>query len=218
MGFFFSASSSPTHSSSSKTTTQHPTLRASALGLLRTYALLLPAELDFILARESHLLPSSSNFTWETWAPLLPHLLSIPDSSVSPRFHYGQLRLSRVNWAVRLFRPPSAETFWFYQLPRLGSTASYLREMSIPLLFVFAALSLALSSMQVVLSTDVEVLDLLPGLDGRTIQRAFVVCALMLLVFSAFVGVAMIFIPAGVLMWQLSWGFSRRRRNVKYHE
>jgi hypothetical protein len=189
-------------------------LNARALGLLRSNAFLIRTELDFILAREAHLLPSG--LTWETWAPLVPHLLAIPDDSVSRRFRYGQLRLARLNWVVRLFQPTSAKTAWFYELPRLGSTASYLREMSIPLLFVFAALSLALSSMQVVLSTELDALDF-PGLDGLAIKRAFVLCSLLVLVLLALLVILVVSIPAGVLVWQLSWGFLRRKRNVKNH-
>lgn len=41
----------------------------------------------------------------------------IDDGQVAQRYHYGQLRLSRLNLAVRTFQPRNAPSAWFYKIP-----------------------------------------------------------------------------------------------------
>jgi hypothetical protein len=86
--------------SQSATLTFNPSI---AVRFLRSYAFLVRHHLDFILAKEFRLIPDyvdwikSSNFT--------NHFRHSGDEQVASRYHYGQLRLSRLDWAVRIFRP-----------------------------------------------------------------------------------------------------------------
>ncbi|KAK3372689.1 hypothetical protein B0H63DRAFT_527516 [Podospora didyma] len=178
--------------------TGEDSLRGMALGILRSYALLMPTELDFILAHEARLFPS--DVTWEAWAPLVPYLTFIPDGSVSKRFHFGQLLLSPLNWCIRPLQPLSAESWWFYDgLARLGSTTNLLYQVFIPLIFVFAALPLRA----------------LTGLDIAAMQRVFVLCSLVVLGLLAIILLLMLLVPAAVLIAQLVWIFTRQERHTE---
>ena len=74
--------------------------RALAVGFLRSYARLVASPLDFALAKEAHLLPDdggNNSFDWLAWAAFIQHFRRLGDEHVAPRYHYGQLRLSRLN-------------------------------------------------------------------------------------------------------------------------
>jgi hypothetical protein len=119
-----------------------------ALGFLRSYAHLIRHESDFLIAQNQHLIPTNISYT--AFEFFISHFLDVPNHAVAPRYHYGQLGLTRLNFAVRLLRPSTALTLhkflwhqpWYYQ---------ELERWAAPLLFLFAAFSLILSSMQVVL-------------------------------------------------------------------
>ena len=180
-----------------------------ALGFMRSYSRLIQHRLDFVLAQQNHLLPSQ--LEWIEWSMFIASFRSIDDSQVAPRYHYGQLRLSRLNWAVRVFQPRTAPTAWFYEIPH-WSTTSYIGDVLGPLIFMFASLSVVLSSMQVVLSIPSEGL----WLDGpgtvriQAMRQAFWVFSIMVLLLSGVVWTLMLVIPASVLGWQLQWGFRNR--------
>ncbi|ORY72156.1 uncharacterized protein BCR38DRAFT_419092, partial [Pseudomassariella vexata] len=146
--------------------------RSVALGFLRSYALLVPHRVDFMLAKESYLIPEDVD--WLLWSSFIRHFRDLGDESVAKRYHYGQLRLSRLDWAVRIFRPQHTSTIWFYEIPQWSHT-DFVARATLPLLFVFASVSLALSSMQVALSVPGD--ELWPqGLSEsgkRDMQRAF---------------------------------------------
>lgn len=175
-----------------------------ALGLLRTYALLIRHRTDFIIAKEKHLLPVECE--WSQWSRFLSRFRHLDDTVVSKRYHYGQLRLSRLNWAVRLFRPKSSPTFWFYELP-YWSTMPYVRDATVPLVFLFASLSLVLSSMSLIRASLVDELDDRWHATNTTF-RGF---AAMIVLLSVISWVLLLGIPAVVLLWQLSWGLSQTR-------
>ena len=187
--------------------------RFAAIGFIRSYSHLVQHRLDFVLAQQNHLLPSQ--LEWIEWSMFIASFRSIDDSQVAPRYHYGQLRLSRLNWAVRVFQPGTAPTAWFYHIPN-WSTRPYLEDLLGPLIFTFASLSVLLSSMQVVLSVPSEGL----WLDGpntgsiRAMRQAFWVFSITMLLLSGIVWTLVLVIPATVLCWQLQWGF-RNRNSLK---
>jgi hypothetical protein len=125
-----------------------------ALGFLRSYALLIRHESDFIIAQTANLVPKGISYS-QLQAFLKP-FLSIPAASVTPRYHYGQIRLKRLNWAVRVLQPQSLPNqTWlacrlYYQEP-YSQSRDYVRSWGPPLVFAFAVMSLMLSAMQVVL-------------------------------------------------------------------
>ncbi|KAK3357791.1 hypothetical protein B0T25DRAFT_630759 [Lasiosphaeria hispida] len=129
--------------------------RGEALGFVRSYARLIRHRSDFALALEAGLIPSSAppasyssspsqppgptgELTYAALSTFLRHFSEIPDADVSPRWRFGQLRLSRLNWAQ----------YW--------QTGQFLNEFAAPFIFLFATLSLILSGMQVVLAAEVN--------------------------------------------------------------
>ena len=185
---------------------------AVAIGFLRTYAFLIQHRSDLTIANQYQLIPD--DLDWTRWCLFIANFRLAKDEDVAIRYHYGQLRISRLHWAVRLFRPRSAMTAWFYEIPH-WSTRQYLEHVIAPLAFVFASLSIVLSAMQVVISIPADGLNFsgLQGVDLQTPRRAFWVFSVMLLILSVLMLVLFLTIPSSVLAWQLSWGY--KNRNVK---
>ncbi|KAI0506264.1 hypothetical protein F5B22DRAFT_454294 [Xylaria bambusicola] len=125
-----------------------------ALGFLRSYGLLIRHESDFIIAQRANLLPKYVSF--QRFQIFIQPFRSCSDDQVSLRYQYGQLRLTRLNWAVRIIkfyriisRKQTQERLpWNYQ-EQLWQTSQHIQKYATPLIFVFAVLSLILSSMQV---------------------------------------------------------------------
>ncbi|KAL4874858.1 hypothetical protein BJY04DRAFT_172668 [Aspergillus karnatakaensis] len=117
-----------------------------AKGLLRTYYYLVKHESDFHIAQESHLLPQS--ITWPDFATFIASFHSITDPEVSPRYHYGEIRLTRLNLYSIFFLPRSR-----YEWGRPQYSA-YFNRFYGHILFVFALVSLLLSAMQVELAAE----------------------------------------------------------------
>ena len=90
-------------------------------------------------------------------------------------------------------------------------------QATIPLLFIFATISLVLSAMQVVLSVPVDGLWFQhPRASGvQHMNRAFWVFSIAILLLSGIVWVLLFGIPLIALTWQLSWGFQQRRREAQ---
>jgi len=185
--------------------------RATAIGFMRSYSLLVRHRVDFVYARESHLFPVETD--WIKWSKFINTFRKVEDEGVSNRYHYGQLRLSRLNWAVRLFRPSSAATKWFYEIPH-WSTGMFVERAITPLFFGFASLSLVLSSMQVLLSVPDKGLKLyiVSDLSFIYMRRAFWVFSIFVLLLSGAVWASLFVIPFGVFIWQLLWGFRNRNK------
>ncbi|UZP32270.1 hypothetical protein NXS19_000086 [Fusarium pseudograminearum] len=122
-------------------------LQQAANGLLRSYAYLIQHKSDFVIAQDekARLLPAGIDF--ERFAIFIRDL-NIPDSEVSQRFKYGQLRLTRLNfWFKVTFRGFNyAKVEWQY--------AAYIARYYAPVLFIFAVFSLLLAAMQVILAVQ----------------------------------------------------------------
>lgn len=84
-----------------------PECYRNALGLLHSYLALVPTELDFALAHESHLF--HDGYTWQEWLSLSRLILKkYPGQAiyehVPKRYVYGELRLSRLDKIYRCSR------------------------------------------------------------------------------------------------------------------
>ncbi|OAA65963.1 hypothetical protein SPI_02750 [Niveomyces insectorum RCEF 264] len=183
--------------------------RATAVGFLRSYALLVASPLDFALAREAHLLPDAVD-NWCRWAHFIRHFRGVGDEHVARRYHYGQLRLSRLDWAVRLFQPRHARSRLFYKMP-FWSTVVLVEKMTLPLVFVFASLSVALSSMQVALSVPAASRWAPPPAGLEAMARVFWGFSVAVVVLLVAVSVLLIGVPLSLWIWQMQWGFRNRR-------
>lgn len=87
--------------------------RSVVIGFLRSYAFHVKHHLDFKIAKDLHLIPE--DIDWIQWSKFIDHFHRIRNDRVSKRYHYGQLRLSRLNWVVRIFRPSHTLSRWTYE-------------------------------------------------------------------------------------------------------
>ncbi|KAK1763026.1 hypothetical protein QBC33DRAFT_550769 [Phialemonium atrogriseum] len=130
--------------------------RPLALGFVRSYAYLIRHRSDFLIAQQESLIPASTTMKHGDFVQFIKKFKAIPDASVSRRWQFGQFRLSRLNWAVRLLQPsvPGHRGLLhrlFYQ-EQYWQTGQFVHEFAAPLLFAFATLTLILAAMQVVLA------------------------------------------------------------------
>lgn len=121
------------------------TYRAS-LGFMRSYYWLIQYELDFEEACRLRLIPKKGNGelpSYEEWCAFIDEFRKVEDSQVNRRYHYGELRLSRINRTATLFKGKLA---YFHIYPQWGS---FLAHILAPIITLFAVCSVVLNSMQV---------------------------------------------------------------------
>ena len=121
-------------------------LSRTAAGFLRTYTHLIQYESDFQLAKEHSLI--SSLTTWTAWNAFISPFSDILDTEVSPRYHFGELRLSRLNFWSKFF----LGRMNYFQVT--GQTDHYLARVFAPLVFIWATCNVILAAMQVVMSVQ----------------------------------------------------------------
>ncbi|KAF1990169.1 hypothetical protein K402DRAFT_371200 [Aulographum hederae CBS 113979] len=125
-------------------------------GFMRTYAYLIQFEVDFCKAQsqELGLIPARDDgqdpITFERFTTFIAPFSKIHDSEVSPRFHFGELRLTRLNMLARVFLRKAT----YHHINAQWST--YLGTFMTPFLTVFVILNTVLTAMQV----DLGVLNL----------------------------------------------------------
>ncbi|KAM0544233.1 hypothetical protein ACHAPJ_011922 [Fusarium lateritium] len=119
--------------------------RLEALGFLRTYASLILHESDFDLALKLKLIPKT--FTWETWCASIAGFRNMSDKAVSTRYHYGEIRLTRLNFWHSLILGTS-------YLEVNGHYDQYFASIGGPMVFILAAITVILGAIQVGLETD----------------------------------------------------------------
>ncbi|OHE91580.1 hypothetical protein CORC01_13128 [Colletotrichum orchidophilum] len=124
--------------------------RERALGFLFSYAALIAHESDFHIAKEARLIPEEVQ--WSAWRKAVRELLIITPSIypyIHPRFHYGELRLSRLNkiyfcWKTPLYgymsRWNQYDSFFHDNFALLASSTVYI--------------AVVLTAMQVGLATE----------------------------------------------------------------
>ena len=117
-----------------------------ALGLLRSYSFLIRHESDLDVALEFRLLPKNTSF--ESFCHLSSRFTGITDSEVSPRYCYGELRLTRLNFWSKVFLGR-----WNYETVH-RQYWEYFQQFYAPLLFVFGIFSVILSALQVEMAVE----------------------------------------------------------------
>jgi hypothetical protein len=121
-------------------------LRATALGFLRTYAMLVQRRSDFNFSVRNDLLPAAVEF--EDFVRFISSFDNVPDSQISIRWRFGELILEALNFhsLINLRR---------YHLNRFESRySSYFQRFFPVVLFMFALFSVVLSAMQVILGAQ----------------------------------------------------------------
>ena len=173
-------------------------IRMSALGFLRTYYYLIQHESDFEIARnETRLLPS--DITWTEFCAFSKDFLDISDDDVSERYHYGELRLTRLNLYAKLI----TRKFQYEHVH--GQYGAFFARFYGPLLFIFGILSIILSAMQVELG--VETLTNARWQSFWYACRWFVIVALASMVLLV---LALISLLVGMIVDE--WVFALRKR------
>ena len=162
-------------------------LRQAALGYMRSYHYLIQHRSDFDVAVEKKLVDATTDFAELLY--FLQPLQDISDDEVTPRFRYGELRLDRLNLYSKFY------LFEVHYHKVMGHYGPYLAEIVAPFLFVFAAVSVALGAMQVVLAVEQ-----MRGIEGwkafSSASRGFsVACLFLVLIAFSFVpGVVFFFL------------------------
>jgi hypothetical protein len=121
-------------------------LRKWSIGYLRTYAFLIQWESDFRIAQEEHLIPT--DVSWASFRQLRRELLLLSNTDVCARYHYGELRLSRLNFYARFLSGKS--TYQRFN-PQYNE---YFARFYAPVLFLVAIISTMLNAMQLEISTE----------------------------------------------------------------
>lgn len=123
-------------------------VRGAAMGFLRTYHHLIQHESDFNIAQREDLRLVPKDATWESFCQFVQKVSEIQDHEVSGRYHYGEIRMSRLNrYAPIILRRRQYEQM-------NGQYAEYFARFYGPMLFVFAVMTTILSSMQVAMAVD----------------------------------------------------------------
>ena len=129
-------------------------LHEAACGFLLSYAWLVRHESDLRTAHEKGLLPDFIH--WATWTELMSEFLEHIDlqslGGVSPRYQYGELRLSRLNKIYYITRFTWRDFVRGYMTTSTWYQDFFARNFAW-LLATFAVMSVALSALQVVLAT-----------------------------------------------------------------
>lgn len=131
-------------------------LHSSALGMILSYVWLINHPSDLKIAHETGLL--STELKWSDWITLSRQLTTfLPLHSlegVAPRFQFGELRLSRINWIYRLnprFRLRYFVRGYYYTYQQYGT---YFQRNFGWLLTLGVFVSIVLSGLQVGLATE----------------------------------------------------------------
>ncbi|RYP60581.1 hypothetical protein DL771_010472 [Monosporascus sp. 5C6A] len=131
------------HLSPFKERTVGSKLHLEAQGFLRTYARLIVHESDLELAKELRLI--GRDIQWDGWCHFIKGFGQLLDSQVAPRYHYGELRLTRLNfWTVFLLHGRS-------HLDVHHNYVTYFSRFGTPYLFAFGAVTVVLTALQTAL-------------------------------------------------------------------
>ena len=172
-------------------------LYRSAVGYVRTYCHLIKHESDFEIAVQNHLVPL--NITFEAFCGFIKDFRQVPDSAVSARYRYGDLRLTRLNLWSKVF----LRKFKFEEVA--GQYSEYFFPLFQPLLFAFGTFSVLLSAMQVDLGVEQ-----LQGVDSAWqtfsgVSRWFAIITIIIVAFAVAVLIGVVlFMGLSELIYALS--------------
>ncbi|KAJ5674367.1 uncharacterized protein N7477_004301 [Penicillium maclennaniae] len=123
-------------------------LRKAALGYLRTYFYLIQHESDLRIAQDPALCLIPQGITWSRFCQFTSRFIDITDNEVSGRYHYGEIRLTRLNYYAPMLLGKSHYQRENYQYQ------AYFARIQGPLISAFAFFSIVLNCMQVSLAAS----------------------------------------------------------------
>jgi hypothetical protein len=177
-----------------------------ALGFLFSYTALIAYRSDFNIAKESGLL--HKDIEWEAWQTLTAQLIETSTyADITPRFWYGELRLSRLNTVYKLRKGAI-----FRGYSRVGAHTAYedlLQDNFALLTTILGSFVIFLTAMQVGL-----------GVDRLRESEAFQAASYGFTVFSmvaplAFAGLIFLFV---LLMFISNWQETKRYERKRFSE
>jgi len=115
-------------------------------GFLRTYSRLIVHESDFKVAVSLGLLPEG--LEWIYWCYFIKDFRDLRDSEVSVRYHYGEIRLTRLNFYSKFF------FYGWNYFEMYHQYTTYFARFMAPYLFVFGGVSVILAAMQTDLTAN----------------------------------------------------------------
>lgn len=178
-------------------------LAACARGFLRSYCALIAYESDFQIAKRLGLLPEE--IPWPDWRRWTAEVLqNCPESSLNPRFWYGELRLGRLNIIYRL-----KEGALLRGYSRVGSPSVYselLGENFTVLAVALGYVVIVLTAMQVGLATD----HLHASSAFQGASWGFTVFSI-IAPLAAVASILIYFVAAFVMNWQHTLSFEKKR-------
>jgi hypothetical protein len=158
---------------------QREKITMAALGFLRSYLYLIRHKSDFVLATDEKLRLLPKGVRYSDFVNFIMAFEKIADTSVSPRYSFGQLRLTRLNLWSKVF----LRRFTFHKIH--GQYGAYFARYYGPVLFIFGFFSVALSAMQVALAAQPAVEPKGSWLQFTIFSRIFSVCALFIVAIAA---------------------------------
>ena len=175
-----------------------PEIYCDAMGLLRSYMWLIGHDVDFLIAKDRHLIPEE--LTWREWRDVVQTILSqdkINHSIYPERYRYGELRLARVNAIYRFMPgvPNGSLIHGYFREYYTEYNTFFQRKFAWPVAFL-AIITVVSSAMQVGLQTK-------PLDQNDQFQMgcySFVVISLMMLIVLLIGGAALFF---GLLIYNL---------------
>ncbi|KAJ6102457.1 hypothetical protein N7486_004884 [Penicillium sp. IBT 16267x] len=123
-------------------------LRKAALGYLRTYFYLIQYESDLRIAQDPTLCLVSKEVTWPRFCQFTARFNDIAENEVSGRYHYGEIRLTRLNYYAPVLLGKSHYQRENYQY------RAYFARIQGPVISAFAFFSIVLNCMQVSLAAS----------------------------------------------------------------
>jgi hypothetical protein len=170
-------------------------LYSACLGFVRSYYMLIQYELDFHEACKLRLIPAKGDGelpTYEEWCEFIEPFARVGDHHVNRRYHYGELRLTRINRTAVLFKFSLA---YFHIYPQWGS---FLEHTLAPIITIFAVCSVVLNSMQVSLGVlqlknDMEIMPAawFPFLDASQWFPVVVMLSIAIILIAALFGMGL---------------------------
>ena len=148
-------------------------ITGAALGFLRSYLYLIRHKSDFILATDDKLRLLPKGICHSEFINFITAFEKIHDINVPPRYKFGELRLSRLNFWSKIF----LRRFTYQKVHE--QHGAYFAQFYGPILFMFGIFSVALNAMQVVLAVQPIVQLGRSWITFAQVSRGFSICTLL---------------------------------------
>lgn len=123
-------------------------MRKAAFGYLRTYLCMIKYKSDLRIAQDLALCLVPKEVTWHQFCQFIDHFKAIVDNEVSGRYHYGEIRLTRLNYYASVLLRRSHYQHVNHQY------RAYFARIQGPVISTFAFFSILLNCMQVSLAAS----------------------------------------------------------------